>query len=371
MSSLSHRAARAVQSQLEAEIRDSRPGKFDATERWLPVPDWPGYEVSDLGRLRSYHRKGRWWHQLGPIGTKSKPVGGYLDSSGHLNAVLIRYKDGVKERRFVGLHCLVLEAFVGPCPPGLEGCHNDGNPADNRLEKIRWDTPSSNMLDRVRHGGQPNVILHESQIPEIWDRLVAGEQPTAIARDYGVERCAIRDIKLGRNWKHITSQLPGRLPVRKVRPVKKPIRIDDRKPIRIHGRYTRTDREIWKPIPGWTEYFRVSNFGRVQSRLGFGPRPLGDEPRLGSGWHDLTPAVQKKSGHLRVTLTDGKKRTRVSVHVAVLMAFACARPEGMLGCHIDDDPRNNYAGNLKWDTHKGNARDRARNAALKAAALSA
>jgi hypothetical protein len=26
------------------------------TEAWRPVPDWPGYEVSDLGRVRSLER---------------------------------------------------------------------------------------------------------------------------------------------------------------------------------------------------------------------------------------------------------------------------------------------------------------------------
>ena len=29
---------------------------------------------------------------------------------------------------------LVLEVFVGPCPPGMEACHNDGDPHNNWLD---------------------------------------------------------------------------------------------------------------------------------------------------------------------------------------------------------------------------------------------
>lgn len=47
---------------------------------------------------------------------------------------------------------LVLEAFVGPCPEGLECCHNNGNCHDNRLDNLRWDTRQANIVDRDHHG---------------------------------------------------------------------------------------------------------------------------------------------------------------------------------------------------------------------------
>ena len=50
------------------------------------------------------------------------------------------------------LHRLVLENFVGPCPDGMECCHNDGNPDNNRLDNLRWGTPSENSRDKIRHG---------------------------------------------------------------------------------------------------------------------------------------------------------------------------------------------------------------------------
>jgi hypothetical protein len=50
------------------------------------------------------------------------------------------------------IYRLALEAFIGPCPPGMEGCHNNGDAADDRLENLRWDTKSSNARDSVWHG---------------------------------------------------------------------------------------------------------------------------------------------------------------------------------------------------------------------------
>lgn len=43
-------------------------------------------------------------------------------------------------------------AFVGAEPDGMEVCHNDGDPMNNVLSNLRYDTHSSNMLDCVSHG---------------------------------------------------------------------------------------------------------------------------------------------------------------------------------------------------------------------------
>lgn len=116
-----------------------RPGYYEPAvplegERWLPVPGLDRYEVSDRGRVR-----GRRGHLLRPS----------PNQSGHLRMSL--YVGG--GRRSFLVHQLVLTAFVGPCPPGLECCHGDGDPTNNRLGNLRWDTRPSNMADRRRHTG--------------------------------------------------------------------------------------------------------------------------------------------------------------------------------------------------------------------------
>lgn len=44
-------------------------------------------------------------------------------------------------------HRLTLEAFVGPCPSGMEACHRNGIRADNRISNLRWDTQRANAAD--------------------------------------------------------------------------------------------------------------------------------------------------------------------------------------------------------------------------------
>ena len=54
----------------------------------------------------------------------------------------------------------MLETFVGPAPEGLIACHNDGNPAHNMLDNLRWDTPSANQLDSTKHGRTKGSRTH-------------------------------------------------------------------------------------------------------------------------------------------------------------------------------------------------------------------
>ena len=52
------------------------------------------------------------------------------------------------------VHRLMLETFVGPCPPGMECRHLNGDPTDNRLCNLVWGTHSENIKDMYRHGTQ-------------------------------------------------------------------------------------------------------------------------------------------------------------------------------------------------------------------------
>lgn len=126
----------------------------ETTERWAWVTTHISkYEVSDLGRLCSAdrvlpHRK------YGPDGTRrycGKPKEPWIHSSGHL------YVDLYNPRRRVAVHRLVLEAFVGPAAEGQECCHNNGEPQDNRLVNLRWDSRLSNIDDMVKHGSHWQV----------------------------------------------------------------------------------------------------------------------------------------------------------------------------------------------------------------------
>jgi hypothetical protein len=50
------------------------------------------------------------------------------------------------------VHRLVLSAFVGSCPPGMECCHWDDDKANNTVWNLRWASRSANIKDCVRNG---------------------------------------------------------------------------------------------------------------------------------------------------------------------------------------------------------------------------
>jgi hypothetical protein len=62
--------------------------------------------------------------------------------------VTLYYKGRGKTRR---VHTLVAEAFIGPRPDGMEVCHGNGTPTDNRAENLRWDTHKVNCNERKNY----------------------------------------------------------------------------------------------------------------------------------------------------------------------------------------------------------------------------
>lgn len=55
------------------------------------------------------------------------------------------------------VHQLVLAAFAGPRPPGMESCHYpDYDKTNNRISNLRWDTHAENSADAYRH--QPAAV---------------------------------------------------------------------------------------------------------------------------------------------------------------------------------------------------------------------
>lgn len=119
-------------------------------EQWRPVVGYEGkYEVSDLGRVRSMERVVNRPHR-GPHRVGTRVLKARIAHHGHHYVTL--FGDTKKDRRHFGVHRLLLAAFVGPCPDGMEACHNDGDPANNHISNLRWDTRESNMQDKLRHG---------------------------------------------------------------------------------------------------------------------------------------------------------------------------------------------------------------------------
>ncbi len=96
-----------------------------------PVPNFSSYVADKIGNI--YNRN---------HGKILKP---YM-KNGYLTVDLYKNKKMYHKK----IHRLMLETFVGPCPRGMESCHNNGIKTDNRPENLRWDTHKNNCMDRKR-----------------------------------------------------------------------------------------------------------------------------------------------------------------------------------------------------------------------------
>lgn len=124
-------------------------------EEWLPVAIAPDYEVSNLGRVRS--RKADRPRLLKPG----------VNPLGYHNLAL--YNSG--EPTFTTVHVLVMAAFVGSRPEGMDIRHLDGDPGNNHLDNLAYGSRSENCQDRRVHGTNVNLNKTECPSAHLYDSL--------------------------------------------------------------------------------------------------------------------------------------------------------------------------------------------------------
>jgi len=151
-------------------------------EIWKKVPDFPGYEISNQGQVRSYFcQVGMKWEIAETPQRILRPArhGGY-------RGVLLGC-NGKRYYRRIGR--LVLLAFVGPPPDGMEICHNDGDSLNDRLDNLRYDTHKANMQDALKHGSPIGAKpkLNQRKVHAIRAKFASGKHSRKdLAREFGV-----------------------------------------------------------------------------------------------------------------------------------------------------------------------------------------
>ncbi len=157
---------------------------------------FPGYAVGDDGSVWSKRSDSRHWLRLKPSSSRA----GY-------QFVRVRGAKGAVSRN---VHRLVLEAFVGRRPEGMQCRHLNGNPQDNRLCNLKWGTPKENAADKRVHGTHlqgedaPGSRLTEKQALIIRFLADAGYPRKDVADAFGVSCHAVNDIANRVTWRHVS-----------------------------------------------------------------------------------------------------------------------------------------------------------------------
>jgi hypothetical protein len=169
-------------------------------EIWKPVVGREGeYEVSDQGRVRSLERRVRLVTKQAGETTRRVPsrlLRPGPSRSGHLSVAI-----GKGNSRLV--HQLVLEAFIGPRPNECEVLHKNGDPADNRLDNLRYGTRSENLEDIFYHKGR---ALNREQIAFLRKRAAEGfrfGERYQLALAWGVNPGTIHHVVKGKEYGHV------------------------------------------------------------------------------------------------------------------------------------------------------------------------
>lgn len=176
-----------------------------AAELWRTVPGYESYKVSTAGRVASRrHRNGlpsREWRVLAP----APNARGYPQ-------VCLKAPD--KKPRWVEVHRLVWEVFVGPLEPGQVVRHDkDPDPMNNRLDNLAVGTQADNCKDKEKHGTaqkgerHPRTRLTDAQARAIKETLLR------MSAEYGVKPSTLAQIAMGKTWKHLAQEpVPEPLP---------------------------------------------------------------------------------------------------------------------------------------------------------------
>jgi len=169
-----------------------------SNEEWADIPNFVGYQVSTLGRVRSLDRivacrNGRTQNRKGKILRPAPSQDGY--------PMVVLCIAGVPWTKLV--HDLVASAFLGERPEGHEVHHRNTRRDDNRLSNLSYRPGDQHLIEHFTGEANPAARLTDTLVSEIKSLLEQKVPQTAIAKYAGVHKSQITRIKKGQAWAHI------------------------------------------------------------------------------------------------------------------------------------------------------------------------
>lgn len=168
------------------------------------IPNFPGYRAGSDGTIWSCWKRGC-KPAMTPAWRALRPK---TDRWGYRHICL--FASGGS--RWFTVHRLVLLAFVGPCPPGMECRHLDGVPQNNAVSNLCWGTHVDNESDKIKAGTVSKGERHGHA--KLTDRAVAeirlsGETFRSLAARHNVNRRTVARAAKRETWRHVYTPTPS------------------------------------------------------------------------------------------------------------------------------------------------------------------
>lgn len=180
-------------------------------EVWKDIEGYPGYQVSNMGRVKSLVKA----YRREDIILKGSP-----NTTGYM---LVQLYPEPRKRKSLLVHRLVMLTFQpNPMMDELEVNHKDLDTTNNKMSNLEWVTQKENkehyqasdkfktVIIKVPKGEDQHLSkLTNEQVIEIRRLYSANEHGTRkkLREAYGVSEGCIRNILDGVTWKHLLPEV--------------------------------------------------------------------------------------------------------------------------------------------------------------------
>ncbi len=309
-------------------------------EVWENIPNYPGYQASTYGNIKSVNRKIK--KSDGVIISRSEKKMKLTKRTNIHGREMFYVTMSISGKQITrGVSTLIAETFLkkpaNESGNSLQVGHQDGNPLNNCIWNLKWETCSENMLHAHltglikyskggKHFNAKKIVQYsiDGHFIKIWDSVVEASIALGI-RQENIATCARGKTKSsgGFFWEYVRAP-----ELTEVRAFKE---------------------EKWKTIPETRNQYQVSDHGRLRSVDRIIKRQDGFQ-------------VVYKGKILRQSLLNGYRtillsaiKKRFYVHILVAEVFLYKKPStNYVVDHKDDNKLNNKVGNLQWITRKQN-----------------